>query len=229
MPRSARIVLPGIPHHITQRGNNRQDVFHTSVDRTVYLSFLTKQSVSAGLNVLGYCLMPNHVHLVATPNKADSLATAVGRTHFLYALYFNSVYNRSGHLWQNRFYSCGLDDERLWTVLRYVERNPVRASIVNVAWDYAWSSAAVHAGEAEGRGLLDLTGWREKWSPSDWKEVLGRGEEDRVLNELRSYTKQGLPLCGEEMLSSLERALGHSVRPLPVGRPKKGKTSDERR
>ena len=197
-------------------------MFYTDVDRTVYISLLKKQSVSAGLDVLGYCLMPNHVHLVATPGKVDSLARAVGRTHFLYSLYFNGVYGRSGHLWQNRFYSCGLDNERLWTVLPYVERNPVRANIVSRAWDYEWSSAAAHTGAADRTGFLDLAWWRERWNPSDWKEILGRGEEDRVLDELRLHTKQGLPLCGEEVLGGLEWALGRSVRPLPAGRPKKG-------
>ena len=119
--RVGRIVIPGVPHHITQRGNNRQDVFFVDDDRRVYLELLAAQAERFGLKLLGYCLMDNHVHLVATPAGEASLARAVGRTHFLYTQYVNRLHGRSGHLWQNRFYSCALDDEHLWNALVYVE------------------------------------------------------------------------------------------------------------
>ena len=114
----ARIVLPGIPHHVTQRGNNRQDVFFVDDDRRVYLRILGEQSDRYGLAVLGYCLMANHVHLIATPSGDESLAKAVGRTDFLYTQYINRRHGRSGHLWQNRFFSCALDEPHLWAALR---------------------------------------------------------------------------------------------------------------
>jgi putative transposase len=146
MPRVARIVIPGLPDHITQRGNNRQDVFFVDDDRRTYLALLKEQSERFGLAVVGYCLMGNHVHLIATPSAEGSLARAVGRTHFLYTQYVNRLHGRSGHLWQNRFYSCPLDGPHLWSAMCYVERNPVRAKLGRVAWSYAWSSAAAHTG-----------------------------------------------------------------------------------
>jgi len=121
MPRRARIVIEGVAHHVVQRGNNRQDVFFVSDDYVAYLRLLEAQSAAYGLRVLGYCLMTNHVHLIAVPSRADSLAKAVGRTDFLYTQYVNRLHGRSGHLWQNRFYSCALDEERFFEALRYIE------------------------------------------------------------------------------------------------------------
>ena len=109
MPRKARIVLPNIPHHITQRGNNKDAVFFVDKDKDVYLAFLQEESEKYGLELLGWCLMTNHIHLIARPETEDSLAKAVGRAHFRYTQYINRMQGRSGHLWQNRFYSCALD------------------------------------------------------------------------------------------------------------------------
>ena len=97
MPRLARIVLPGFPHHITQRGNNKQDVFFVDQDKWRYLRILKKQSIEHSFSVLGYCLMPNHVHIIGVPGKEESLAKAVGRTNFLYTQYVNWMHGRSGH------------------------------------------------------------------------------------------------------------------------------------
>ncbi|MCK4627112.1 MAG: transposase [Phycisphaerae bacterium] len=223
MPRIARTVIPGCPHHITQRGNNRQDVFFVDDDRRVYLEILKAQSDRLGLAVHGYCLMRNHIHLVATPQTPDSLANAVGRTHWLYTQYVNRLHGRSGHLWQNRFYSCGLDDVHFWMALAYVERNPVRAGIVRRAWRYPWSSASSHCGQPDKTGLLDLRQWFEMSADMDWLEVLnGPMETDRV-SRLRLYTSRGRPLGSDKFISKLEALLGKRLRPLPVGRPKKKK------
>src|SRR4051812_10110037 len=108
MPRVARIVLADIPHHITQRGNNRQDVFFVDDDRRAYLAILAEQFRRYGVAVLGYCLMTNHVPLIVIPRTADALAKAIGRTHWLYPQYVNRLHRRSGHLWQNRFYSSAM-------------------------------------------------------------------------------------------------------------------------
>ena len=113
MPRTARIAIRDVPHHITQRGNNRQDVFFVDDDRRVYLSLLKEQADKYGLEILGWCLMTNHIHLIGRPADEDSLAKALGRTHFRYTQYINRLHGRSGHLWQNRFYSCPLGREHL--------------------------------------------------------------------------------------------------------------------
>lgn len=147
MSRVARIVVPGFAHHVTQRGNRRADVFETDEDRHAYLRFLTQYADKHGLSVWAYCLMTNHVHLVVVPEREDSLAKALRDAHTVYAMRFNTRTRLSGHVWQGRFYSCPMDETHLWTAVRYVERNPVRAGLVSRAEDYPWSSAPAHCGD----------------------------------------------------------------------------------
>ena len=229
MPRIGRIVIPGCPHHITQRGNNRDDVFFVDDDRRTYLEMLADEAERFGLEVLGYCLMTNHVHLVAAPGSAESLARAVGRTHWRYTRYANRLQGRSGHLWQNRFYSCALDEEHFWRALAYVERNPVRAKLVRRPWRWPWSSAAAHCGAADPTGLLDLPAWRERLDGADWREQLTQPEDETALARLRRTTARGRPLGSDSFLSKLERILGRRLRPLPVGRPRKIAQEPKRR
>jgi putative transposase len=224
MPRVARIVVAGCPHHVTQRGNNRQDVFFVDDDRRAYLEILREQCDRFRLRVDAYCLMTNHVHLVATPATEDALAKAVGRTHFRYAQHVNRRHRRSGHLWQNRFFSCPLDDEQFWTAAAYVERNPVRAKLVRVAWRYPWSSAAAHVGAADATGLLNLAAWAKRLSGAgDWRDSLGEAGDAEAVGKLRRWTMTGRPLGGDRFVRKLEAALGRRLRALPIGRPRKAR------
>ncbi len=136
MPRQARVVAVGVPHHITHRGNNRQDVFLSHEDRRRYQTLLFEQLAPCAVDLLGWCWMTNHVHLVAVPRRADSLARLVMRVHSAYAQQFNRRYVRTGHLWQSRFFSCALGPDRLQTALLYVDLNPVRAGLVGEATAY---------------------------------------------------------------------------------------------
>jgi len=213
-------VIPGWPHHITQRGNNRQEVFFADRDRDFYLSILREQARKNGLSLLGYCLMKNHVHLIAIPAKFDSLNKAVGRTHWIYAQYVNRRHGRSGHLWQGRFYSCPLDEAHLLVTMAYLERNPVRAKLVKHAWEYQWSSARAHLGKGTEIELIDLEKWEELASGIDWKNFLIRPEDKQQTSQLRLHTNRGRPLASDKFLSRMENALGRHLRPLPVGRPK---------
>ncbi len=129
-------------------------------DRRVYLSILKEQSEKYGLEILGWCLMTNHIHLIGRPAGEESLAKALGRTHFRYTQYINRFHGRSGHLWQNRFYSCPLGRRDFWKALLYVEQNPLRAGIVRQAWKYPWSSAAAHVDGRDAAGLLNLSYWK---------------------------------------------------------------------
>ncbi|HQL55224.1 MAG TPA: transposase [Phycisphaerae bacterium] len=221
MPRIARIVVPGCPHHITQRGNNRQDVFFVDDDRRTYLDLLHDRCEAAGVGVLGYCLMTNHVHVVAVPPDEVALAAAIGRAHFLYSQYINRLHGRSGHLWQGRFYSAALDEPHTWAALRYVECNPLRARLVRKPWRYAWSSAAAHVGEGpDASGLLDLAAWAADWTPARWRAQLAKPLTDAEIARLRRCVHTGRPLATDKWLSKLERKLGQRLRPRPVGRPK---------
>ena len=224
MPRTARIVVPGVPHHITQRGNNRQDVFFVDDDRRVYLALLKQQSYRFGLDVMAYCLMINHIHLVAAPQTKDALAKAIGRTHLIYTQYINQAHGRSGHLWQNRFHSCALGHGHLVNTLCYVERNPVRAKLVRYAWQYEWSSAAAHTGGNDPSDLLDLCAWRRRHRNDDWRETLRRPDDSDVAAAIRSASSRGQPLGSDRFLSKIEKAVGRRLRPLPVGRPPKKKS-----
>jgi putative transposase len=221
MPRIARIVLKDVPHHITQRGNNQQDVFFVADDRTVYLELLKEQSQRFGLDVLGYCLMTNHVHIIAIPRNDTALAKAVGRTHFLYTQYVNRMHSRSGHLWQNRFYSCPMDNQHLWKTMQYVETNPVRAKMVRKPWRYPYSSAAAHVDQADSAGVLDMKWWRGKCKQFDWKAILQKQQNKEQVNNIRLATSRGRPLAGDSFMSKLEKIAGRRLRPLPTGRPKK--------
>ena len=228
MPRLARIVLKDIAHHITQRGNNRQDVFFVDDDRRVYLEILKKQSARFGLDVLGYCLMTNHVHIIAVPRNDTALAKAIGRTHYLYTQYVNRFHNRSGHLWQNRFYSCPMDNRHLFKAMQYVETNPVRAGIVRKPWRYPYSSAAGHVANTDPTELLDMKWWRAKSKHFDWKAALEKQMEKSQLDNIRLCTSRGRPLATDSFISKIEKIAGRRLRPLPVGRPKKKKGTDNK-
>jgi len=221
MPRLARAVAVDCPHHITQRGNNRQDIFFVDDDRHIFLGLLKEQSDKYGLEVLAYCLMTNHIHLVAIPHKEVSLANAVGRTAFRYTQYVNRMHKRSGHLWEGRFYSCPLDERHTWLAAKYVELNPVRARICRLPWRYEWSSASSHTDEDAESSLLDLSKWYNMISAKQWRDELVAGLNKTEIRTIRLRTHTGRPLGTDSFISKLEKLLGRRVRPLPIGRPKK--------
>jgi putative transposase len=196
-------------------------VFFVDEDREVFLAYLREASQRFGLTVEGYCLMGNHYHLIATPQGEASLAAALKRTNQLYAQYVNRLHGRSGHLWQNRFFSCALDNAHFWKALAYVERNPVRARLCRKPWRCVWSSAAAHCGGPDGSALLDLDAWAEQVEPERWKQRLNGPDADRDVRKLRLSTSRGRPLGSDSFTSKLETVLGRRLRPLPRGRPKK--------
>lgn len=224
MPRLARVVVPGVPHHITQRGNNRQDVFFGDDDRRAYLALLRAHAEKYGLGILGYSLMTNHVHLVVVPAAPESLAKGVGRTHFRYTQRMQHLHDWTGHLWTNRFFSCPTDEAYCWAALRYVELNPVRAGLVASPWEYPWSSAAAHCAKATDP-LLDLTLWQGSWTPARWQAWLARGTDEAELAALRASTHTGRPLGESSFIARLEEALSRRLHILPGGRPRKRKPS----
>jgi putative transposase len=206
---------------VTQRGNNRQDVFFTGQDRQFYLAVLGEQCQRFGLRVVGYCLMANHVHLVASPQHEDSLAKAVGRTNLYYTRHINRLHGRSGHLWQDRFFSSPLDEQYFWNALMYAERNPVRARLVGKAWEWPWSSAAAHVAGEDPTGLLDIPAWSELAGPNaDWRECLARDQDEQVVSRLRTWSHRGCPLGSDTFISKLEAKLGRRLRPARRGRPR---------
>jgi putative transposase len=216
MPRRARCVLPGVPYHVTQRGVDRQATFSVEDDRHTYLRLLRENLGEAEVRVWAWCLMSNHVHLILLPGREDSLSLLMRRVHGRYAQYYNTRWGRTGHLWQNRFFSCILGIEHLWAAIAYVERNPVRAEMVASAAEYRWSSAAAHLTGQDTTGLLDMEWWH-KQAPKNWEEVLAV-EQPETAQQLRQCTYSGRPFGTESFVIEIGKKIGRTwVR----GRPKK--------
>jgi putative transposase len=221
MPRSLRCVVPGVAHHVTQRGVDRSDVFFTQADREVYLGLVQENLEDAAVRVLAWTLMTNHVHWVLVPEREDSLEVLIRRVAGRYAQYLNARKGRTGHLWERRFFSCPVDPRREDLVIRYVEWNPVRAGMVEEPEDHRWSSARAHlAGpEAELFPLLDWNDWVSRGGSATWRELLARPEDTREWREIRRATYGGAPLGTIDFRRQLEQLLGRQWR--PRGRPSK--------
>lgn len=221
MSRIARIWAINYPHHITQRGNNRETVFFNDEDRKFYLKTLTKYSNQWNFDIWAYCLIENHIHILAVPRGEESLAKGIGGTNLVYTQYINRKYKRSGRLWQNRFFSTIIEKEQyLWAVVRYIEKNPVRAKIVEKSEDYPWSSVKAHILNIKNDILSG--GWLEENEINAYCEFL-RHEDKEVEDSIRKSTSTGRPLGSEEFIKGLERTIERDIFPKKAGRPKREK------
>src|SRR5260370_27510688 len=144
MARLARMVVAGLPHHVTQRGNRREPIFFEDGDQDIYRDLLAEQTRKAGVEVWAYCLMPNHVHLILTPTRADGLGLAVGEAHRRYTNFINARGRWTGHLFQSRFASVAMDEAHLMAAVCYVNLNPVPARLGSRSYDSPWSTARAH-------------------------------------------------------------------------------------
>ena len=222
MPRAPRIVVPGVPHHVTQRGNRRGAVFFSDDDRRSYLALLREYAAKHSVKVLAYCLMPNHVHLVVVPPVADSLHRALKPVHMRHAQRLNHWRDWTGHLWQGRFFSSPLDENYLWAAIRYVELNPVRAGLVDNAATYAWSSAAGRCRGLDDSNLTPDPAWQGRFAAiGDWAAFLSMGLDEGAVRELRRQAQKGLPCGTDEFVNELERRSGRCLRGQTPGRPRK--------
>ncbi len=220
MARMARVVAPGVPHHVTQRGNRRLETFFSDEDYRAYRALLAEHCAAAGVACWAYCLMPNHVHLILVPSDEDGLRRALGEAHRRYTRRVNVREGWRGHLWQERFHSFPMDETWLLSAARYVELNPVRARLVKRARQWPWSSAAAHL---KGRDdelatvapLLELA--------PDWKDYLAEALEAEKLEALRMHARTGRPLGSEGFVRRLEKHFGRSLAPRKPGPPPKRK------
>jgi putative transposase len=217
MPRIARVVVPGYPHHVTQRGVRSMDVFWSDEDRLEYLHHIKEQGKRFGVRYEGWCLMTNHVHLIAVPEDPRSLALGVGEAHRRYTRAVNFRQGKRGYLFQGRFSSCVLEEPHLVASVQYIERNPVRARIVRRAWDWAWSSARFRVGDL---GEDRLVAERNPFGIAlDWRQLLL--EDPKQMDFIREQSRTGRPCGGDGFLDLVERLTGRSLRPSPGGRPRK--------
>jgi putative transposase len=210
MARSKRVVVPGLPHHIVQRGTRNQKVFFCDSDRCMYLDFLSEAASENEISFLSWCLMDNHVHLVAIPGKEDSLASCFRKAHSRYAYHVNARKDWSGHLWQYRFSSSPLGPHYLYNVVRYTEQNPVRAGIVGRAWNYPWSSAAYHTG-IEARDPLVNACHEVLDSIDDWEDYLSIEPETMTVLKIRKAASRNRPLARQWFISMMKKTRGISL------------------
>jgi putative transposase len=225
MARLARIVIPGLPHHVTQRGNRREAIFFEDGDHEVYLDLLAEQARKFGVAVWAYCLMPNHVHLVLKPAHSGDLGHAVGEAHRRYTNFINARGRWTGHLFQSRFASVVLDDLHLIRAVRYVSLNPVRARLVARAEDWKWSSVRAHLAEVDDalvtvQPVLDRIPHLKGLLEAD-------AEED--FSDLRHAETTGRPLGAPDFVDGLEKILGRPIARRAPGRKPSGNDHNQLR
>lgn len=219
MPRLLRSVAVGLPHHVVHRGNNKTNIFFDDEDRVRYFGLLKKYTKKWESSILAYCLMTNHVHLLTRPNQESSLFKMMQGVSQCYAQYINQKYKRTGRLWESRFYSSIVGEERyLWGVVRYIEQNPVRANIVKQAQDYQFSSAKAHL---EGK-QDDLIGEElfDEWQRKEYAKLLEEDISKERIERIRSAVKAGRPFGSEAFLQKMEETMDRRFMPKSPGRPK---------
>jgi putative transposase len=220
MARIARVVVRGYPHHITQRGNRRKKTFFCDNDYETYIGLMSEWCAKYNVGIWAYCLMPNHVHLIANPKSAEGLRLAIGEAHRRYTRHVNFREGWKGHLWQGRFASYPMDETYLLSAARYVELNPVRAGLVKKPWLYRWSSANAHLkGKDDGlvktSALLDIV--------NDWRAFLLSSIMEDEMAELRLHERTGRPLGCERFIERIEKISERVLRKQKPGRKKKDK------
>jgi len=214
MPRIARIIAPGIPHHVTQRGNRRMPTFFHEDDYCAYLDLMAQSCQNCGVDIWAYCLMPNHAHLIAFPHSEDGLRRAIGEAHRLYTRRINFRENWRGHLWQGRFASFPMDERHLLSAARYIELNPVRANLVSLPSDWRWSSTTAHISGKDDQlvkvaPLLNLV--------ENWVDFLHYDSNSSEYEDFRRKERSGRP-CGDgEFVNELETLLKRQLKPKKRG------------
>ena len=221
MPRFNRSTVAEFPHHVTQRGNRCSLIFLDDQDRRIFLRKLKETFDKYELQILSYCLMDNHFHLIPVPKEASSLSLAMRDLLGPYATYFNQKHGITGRLWQGRFYSCVLDDPHLWEALRYVELNPVKAGLVETPGKYAWSSARAHL-EGEDDILVQVEPMLSY--VGDWAEYLALDVDEEELAQMKRHERTGRPLGNTSFISKLETQLSRFLRKRKPGPKHKNKT-----
>ena len=217
------MVIPEVPHHITQRGNRRLQTFFCDEDYEAYIDLMAQWCTHWDVEVWVYCLMPNHVHLIAVPPSEKALSQAIGEAHRRYTRSVNFREGWRGHLWQGRFASFPMDKTYLYLAARYVELNPVRAKLVKKPQEYRWSSAHAHIARRDDR-LVHVSPLLEMFGK--WDDFLSRGMADEEVEELRCHERTGRPLGTDSFIGRLENVLGrilHKQKPGPKGSQKKNR------
>jgi putative transposase len=221
MARTARVVAEGMPHHITQRGNRSQQTFFSDDDYQAYIDLMAEWCGRYDVAIWAYCVMPNHIHLIAVPEKAENLRLAIGEAHRRYTRRINFREGWRGHLWQERFSSFVMDERYLVACVRYIENNPVRAKLATSPEMWPWSSALAHmAGRndtlVDVEPVLSIIG-------GDWQQFLSGAFAYEEAEDIRKHSRTGRPLGSSAFVAGLEDKLGRKLKPQRPGRKRKKK------
>ncbi|MDU9049764.1 MAG: transposase [Candidatus Electrothrix sp. Rat3] len=227
MPRRSRIIVPGVPLHIIQRGNNRQSCFFADEDYQFYLEWLRKYSQHAGCSVHAYVLMTNHVHLLLTPKKIESAGKLMKLLGQRYVQYINRTYQRSGTLWEGRFRSSIIQQQDyLFICQRYIEMNPVRAGIVGHPDEYFWSSYRANGMGRESDLITPHIFYRDLAHDDEerqlaYRELFRHELEPGEIDKIRKATNGNFALGSTRFGEEISEMLGRRVTPGKAGRPRK--------
>jgi putative transposase len=202
MARLARVVAPGIPHHIIQRGNRRMKTFFCEADYREYLHLMAQWCNRCMVMIWSCCMMPNHVHLIAVPGTEDGLRKAIGEAHRRYTRHINFQKAWKGHLWQGRFASYPMDQQHLLAAVRYIELNLVRAGLAKKPEDYKWSSAKTYL---QGNEDILVTVEPLKSMVKDWQELFKTDLTKKEKEMIESHERTGRPLGDNGFLCRLEK------------------------
>ncbi|MCP3674999.1 MAG: transposase [Gammaproteobacteria bacterium] len=208
MARIARVVVPLYPHHVTQRGNRRQQTFFTTKDYRKYIQYLSSAKDKAKVEILAYCLMPNHVHFVVVPKTPHSLANLFSDAHRRYTCRINIRHKWQGHLWQERFHSSVMDEQHLLATVRYIELNPVRAGLCQLPEKWPWSSVHAHLRKKDDT-LVTVKPMLERIS--NWRKYLNTDKSSVDINTIRSRLRTGRPSGNSDFIHSIEKLTGRSL------------------
>lgn len=214
MARLARIVVPGVPYHVTQRGNRRQQTFFADQDYELYRDLLGEAARKAGSEVWAYCLMPNHVHLIVVPSHADGLRMTFADAHRRYTAFINARHRWTGHLWQGRYGAVAMDEAHLMAAARYVAFNPVRAGLTKRPQDWPWSSVRAHLAATDDT-LVDVAPLLDRFG--DFRHLLARKEDEQAVRDLRLAETTGRPAGDRDWLADLELRSGRTLAPKKRG------------
>jgi putative transposase len=220
MARLARFIIPGVAHHVTQRGNGRQQVFFDDKDYAAYRDLLAEHCAAHGVAVRSWVLMPNHVHMILVPERTDALRAALSKVHRAYAGRIHAREGRTGHFWQGRFGCVAMDEEHLLAALRYVALNPVRARLVARAEDWKWSSVHALLNPRRGDGLTDTAPVRQR--VPDFATLINSGEDAELSGILRKAESVGRPVGSSAFLEQIHAQVGRNPTPGKRGPKPKG-------
>jgi putative transposase len=215
MARIARIVVPGYPHHVTQRGNRKQRTFFCPEDYSTYIHLLAAAKANADAEIWAYCLMPNHVHLVVIPHHEESLVALFKEAHRKYTRRINEVHGWKGHLWQERFHSVVMDESHLINGVRYVERNPVEANLCGKPEEWPWSSATAHLARTDDP-LVTVAPMLDRIQ--HWRSYLHMRQDESVIERIQKHSQSGRPLGTDDFIVELEAITGRNLTPGKRGR-----------